>query len=113
LGLIDYGQVKKLTKEQRIELAKLIVFISDEDVENTVEQFVKMGFTTKNMNPYILWASAVVFFDRDDREFTQGLNLQMFIEGNVPTTPSSSPTLPSSFVQFPRTELEGPLRNDG
>ena len=75
--LHDLGQVKAISREQRIELSKLIVYLSAGAHEQTVEQWTKMGMKTRDMNPWVLEKHAEIAFNRDDRELCEGLNLQV------------------------------------
>ena len=80
IGLIDYGQVKHLTLEQRIELSKLCIYLCDDNSDYIVKQLNSMGHKTKYNDPWVMEKTARMFFDRDDEEITQGLNAQMFLE---------------------------------
>ena len=51
LGLIDYGQVKKLSKETRLLFAKLIIALDKDDKEEIVNLMKEAGMKTKNMDP--------------------------------------------------------------
>ena len=81
LGLIDYGQVKHLSASQRIELAKLIIHLGDDEREKIVRQITEsMGFETKYGDEWVIEKSARFYFDRDDEEITEGMNVQLFME---------------------------------
>lgn len=54
IGLIDFGQVKKISLDQRLLLAKLIVALRNDDLETTANLYSQMGFQTKNMKPVCL-----------------------------------------------------------
>lgn len=82
LALVDYGQVKSLTREQRLALARLIVALSRADPSNPalvdrIASIVRsMGLATEKNNPYVQFKLAQIGFDRDDPLVTNGLNLQ-------------------------------------
>ncbi|KAF0716465.1 Aste57867_2834 [Aphanomyces stellatus] len=81
IGLIDYGQVKHLTKEQRKSLARLVVALAEgteADVARSVVQDV--GVKTAKMDPYVLEKMGRTMMDRDDRAITEGMNIQLFVE---------------------------------
>ncbi|CAH0482435.1 unnamed protein product [Peronospora belbahrii] len=81
LGLIDYGQVKHISREHRIHLAKLIVALADGSREDIIAVLTKdMRIKTKNMDPYFLEKQARLMFDNDDRTVTEGMNPQLFLE---------------------------------
>ena len=44
LGLIDYGQVKVLTKEERLLFCKLIIALADDDKESICNLLEEAGF---------------------------------------------------------------------
>ncbi len=49
LGLIDYGQVKRLTPEERVKVAKLILSIANKESDDVIaDNFRCMGMKTKS-----------------------------------------------------------------
>ncbi|KAL7750010.1 hypothetical protein RI367_004525 [Sorochytrium milnesiophthora] len=66
IGLIDYGQVKELTREERLLLARLIVALAKDDREETVQRFHEMGYQSEHMDVRSAYANARLFFDRLD-----------------------------------------------
>jgi len=80
LGLIDYGQVKKLTLEQRLRIAELVVALADGNREGVVDAYTRMGFRTAKMDHGVIHAHATIGFDTDDRSVTGGENIQKFFE---------------------------------
>ena len=81
LGLIDYGQVKHLTIKQRIELAKLMIFLGDNNKDMIIKQMNdRMGFQTKYGDKWVIEKSARFYFDADDESVTEGMNVQLFLE---------------------------------
>lgn len=73
LGLIDYGQVKRISDDQRRALATLIVALADDDERGAVDAFVSAGFRTKRMDPECIFKYATLWFNRDDRAVTGGV----------------------------------------
>ncbi|RLN06549.1 hypothetical protein BBJ28_00024753, partial [Nothophytophthora sp. Chile5] len=81
LGLIDYGQVKHISREHRVHLAKLIVALAGGSRDEIIEVLTKdMRIRTANMDPYFLEKQARLMIDNDDRSVTEGMNAQLFLE---------------------------------
>ncbi|KAE8894362.1 hypothetical protein PF005_g25206 [Phytophthora fragariae] len=81
VGLIDYGQVKHISREHRVHLAKLIVALADGSRDDIIDVLTKdMRIRTTNMDPYFLEKQARLMIDNDDRTVTEGMNAQFFIE---------------------------------
>lgn len=81
LGLIDYGQVKHISKEHRLNLARLIVALAEGSREDIIRVLTQdMGIRTVNNNPYYLEKQARLMIDNDDRSITEGMNAQAFLE---------------------------------
>ncbi|CAJ1392755.1 unnamed protein product [Effrenium voratum] len=64
LGLIDYGACTRLTVEQRVCIARLLVAIADEDDDSVPGAFWSCGFRSKNQDPRLALLLAHVFFNR-------------------------------------------------
>jgi aarF domain-containing kinase len=58
LGLIDYGQVKTLTKEERLLFCRLIVALADDDKEKIIEALTEAGYRSEKMDPDIMYTYA-------------------------------------------------------
>ena len=80
LGLIDYGQVKQLTKRQRLQLCKLTIALANDDKEEVVRVMTESGFRTKRMDADIVYLYSKVSFDEDNARITNGLHIQEFME---------------------------------
>ena len=89
LALVDYGQVKVLTGEHRLRLARLFVALARAgEAEpappaaraNVARCLREMGTTTVRNDPDVLFQLARVYFDRDDAGATGGLHPQAFCE---------------------------------
>ncbi|CAI5719029.1 unnamed protein product [Peronospora effusa] len=81
LGLIDYGQVKHISREHKIHLAKLIVALASGSRGDIIDVLTKeMRIKTTNMDPYFLEKQARLMIDNDDRTVTEGMNPQLFLE---------------------------------
>ena len=103
LGLIDYGQVKSLTKEERHLFAKLIIAL-DEDNEDDISRLIaEAGYKSKYMDRDTMKLYAKVAFDDDSREITGGMHIQLFMEEIQKSDPIIS--LPTNFVMVSRCSL--------
>lgn len=81
LGLIDYGQVKHISREHRVHLAKLVVALAGGSRDDIIDVLTKdMRIRTTNMDPYFLEKQARLMIDNDDRTVTEGMNAQLFVE---------------------------------
>jgi len=80
LGLIDYGQVKKLSEEQRILMCKMIIALADEDKNEVVRLMRETGYRSRNMDPEVMYTFCKVSFDEDNMKITDGMHIQEFLE---------------------------------
>jgi aarF domain-containing kinase len=103
VGLIDYGQVKRLSLEERLDYARLIVALARGTKDDVVDQHVKMGFKTKNMNRDIIWRLTAFWNDRDDDSVTGGRNVQTFMDWAEETDPMDQPV--DAFIMAARVSV--------
>jgi aarF domain-containing kinase len=96
IGLIDYGQVKRLDKQTRHLFAKLIIALDDEDKEAVVQLMKDAGMRTKNMNPDVIYLYAKVSYDEISDQILKGKHVQLFMEDLESQDP---------IVQLPRELL--------
>jgi aarF domain-containing kinase len=81
IGLIDYGQVKRLDDKHRVLYAKFILALNKDDKEEIVRLYNKdMGIRTKDNLADVLYRHAVFYHDRDTADVMQGLNMHLFLE---------------------------------
>jgi aarF domain-containing kinase len=80
IGLIDYGQVKRLSKETRHLFAKLIIALDDDNREEVVHLMKEAGMETKHMDPHVIFMYAKVGFDQNNDTLLGGKHVQMFME---------------------------------
>jgi len=80
LGLIDYGQVKTMSVEDRITFAKLIVAFHRDDKSEIVRLYKQMGMRTEHNNEDIIYRHACFYNDRDTPDILQGRNMHLFLE---------------------------------
>lgn len=101
VGLIDYGQIAEISYEDRKKLARLILCLAENDRRNIIEAFRDMGFRTRRNDEEVCYKSAVVFFDRDSRDVTEGMNIQRYLEVLSQRDPVVS--FPQAFIMSART----------
>lgn len=80
LGLIDYGQVKVLSKKTRLLLCKLIIALDDDNREEIVSLMKELGYKSRDMNEDNIYLYAKVGYDQDNAELTGGKHIQLFME---------------------------------
>ena len=80
LGLIDYGQVKVLTKEERLLFCKLIIALADDDKESICNLLEEAGYRSQRMDKDIMYKFARVAYDEDNEELTEGKHIQLYME---------------------------------
>lgn len=80
MGLIDYGQVKRLPKETRIAFCKLIVALADEDRDEIIRLLKQLGYKSRDMDENNIYLYAKVGYDQDNYELLGGKHIQVFME---------------------------------
>lgn len=80
IGLIDYGQVKKISKETRHLFARLLIALDDDNKEEVVRLMQKAGMRTENMDPEVLYLYAKVSYDTINDKLLEGKHIQLFME---------------------------------
>jgi len=80
LGLIDYGQVKKISEQTRLLFARLIIALDEDNKEKIVELMKEAGMKTKNMDPEVIYLYAKVNYDTINDEILGGKHVQLFME---------------------------------
>lgn len=86
LALIDYGQVKELTKDQRVLAAAVIVALARGDPENPRHRAAiasiarRAGLKTACNNPDVMFKLTQISFDRDDALSLGGKNVMEVME---------------------------------
>jgi len=80
LGLIDYGQVKRLSDKDRHLLCRLVIALADDNKESIVNLTKQTGFKTKSMNEDLIYKYSKVYFDEDYPKITDGKHIQLFLE---------------------------------
>jgi aarF domain-containing kinase len=90
LGLIDYGQVKKITDHDRMHISKIIIALRQNNRKELKELAISSGYKSKYMNEDVIYKATVFSFDRDGRDVTEGLNAQQFMDKLYKTDPWES-----------------------
>lgn len=67
LGLIDYGQTRRLSDEERLSLAKVVIAVGTcADPSIVAESMQAAGFVTRDNTDNDMWMKyATIFFDSD------------------------------------------------
>jgi aarF domain-containing kinase len=104
LGLIDYGQVKKMTIEERVKYAKLIIAHAREDKAEVVRiHFNEMGTKTRKMDPEIGFLMSAFYNDRSTADVCGGKNLPTFIDWLEAKDPMVQ--LPEQYIMAARVNI--------
>lgn len=81
LGLLDYGQVKALTPENRQMYSKLIVALAEEDKDEVVRLwFDEIENITRDRNPDVAYALASFWHDRNTADVIGDQNMHLFLD---------------------------------
>src|SRR5210317_190989 len=80
IGLIDYGQVKRISKETRHLFARLLIALDDDNKEEIVKLMKEAGMKTQNMNPEVIYLYAKVSYDTINDKILEGKHIQLFME---------------------------------
>ncbi|MGK3758173.1 MAG: aarF domain-containing kinase [Bacillariaceae sp.] len=103
LGLIDYGQVKRLTKETRHIFAKLIIALDADDKDKIVSLMKEAGMKTKHMDPEVIYLYAKVNYAEITEQILKGRHIQMFMEDLEKKDPIVE--LPRDFLMVGRCNI--------
>ena len=67
MGLLDFGQVKQLSRDERKQIAELYVALYEEDREGVKAAMENIGFRTANGDIDVIYDHAQMHFDRLER----------------------------------------------
>lgn len=103
LGLVDYGQVKRFTNDQRIAYAKLVVALAEDD-RNEIVRVLRdeMGVRTRHNNEEILYKLACFWNDRETDDITGGRHMQAFLDWAESVDPIVDP---GDFIMASRMSM--------
>jgi len=103
LGLIDYGQVKTLTKEQRHLMCRILIALDDDDREEVVRLVREAGYKSRDMSPKNLFMYAKVAYDDDSSDVLNGKHLQILMEELNAEDPVEQ--FPTQFLMVARMSI--------
>lgn len=104
LGLIDYGQVKRMDVEHRIKYAKLIIAHARGDKEEIIRlHFDELGTRTRYRNKEIGYLMSCFYNDRDTDDICQGMNISDFIDWMQAQDPMIK--LPEEYIFASRVNI--------
>lgn len=103
LGLIDYGQVKTISKKDRLLMCKLIIALADENKENVFHIMKEAGYKSEKMDKDIIYRYAKVCYDEDNAELTDKKHIQIFLEDMHSRDPVEQ--LPKDFIMVGRASI--------
>jgi len=104
IGLIDFGQVKHMTLDDRIKLAKLHLAHARRDKAEVVRiHFDDLGVKTKNRNEDIAYRFSAFMNDRDTPDIMGGMNVAVFSDYCEKEDPIIK--LPDDFIMAQRASL--------
>jgi len=109
LGLIDYGNVKRLTIAERALLGRLIIALADDDRAAVIARARELGYRTRRNNQEVIFRLARLSFDRDDPESmtlpdgTVPANVQVYFESLAEMDPMTQ--IPPSVVMAARNSF--------
>mmetsp|Transcript_12349 Transcript_12349/g.18653 ORF Transcript_12349/g.18653 Transcript_12349/m.18653 type:complete len:579 (+) Transcript_12349:44-1780(+) len=103
LGLIDYGQVKTISKEERLVFCRLILALADDDKDGVVKALKEAGYKSQKMDEDIMYTYARVAYDEDNETLTQGKHIQLFMEELHDSDPVEH--LPQQYILASRVSI--------
>jgi aarF domain-containing kinase len=80
LGLIDFGQIKKISQETRFAIAKLILAVNEGDKEKTTLILNSLGLSSKLNDPNTQFRAISFWLDQENPELMLNLNTHKFLE---------------------------------
>ncbi len=81
LGLIDYGQVKRMTVDERVKYAKLMIAHARGDKAEVIRiHFDELGVRTKRNDPEVGYLMSCFYNDRDTKDVCDGRNIPEFLD---------------------------------
>ena len=104
LGLIDYGQVKRLDLNDRVKYAKLILALARDDREEIVRlYFDELGTKTKHRRADTAYRAACFWSDRDTPDVLGNHNIATFIDSLEAEDPMIQ--LPEAYIMASRVSV--------
>ncbi len=103
LALVDYGQVKKLPYQSRVNYARLMACLQDNDTDKIIEMGKQVGFNSKHNDPEVIYKLAAFWNDRATGDITGGKHLQVFLDEMEKKDPIGE--VPADFVLVGRCNV--------
>jgi hypothetical protein len=95
LGLIDMGQVKRLSDSERIEICKYLAVLGEKGVSTALRKQrvatlgLQHGYQSRDLNPDVMYNMVRFGLDQDGPEVTGGRNVQQFMDEQYARDPWS------------------------
>ena len=95
LGLIDMGQVKRLSDSERIEICKYLAVLGEKGVSTALRKQrvatlgLQHGYQSRDLNPDVMYNMVRFGLDKDGPEVTGGRNVQQFMDEQYARDPWS------------------------
>jgi aarF domain-containing kinase len=80
LGLVDFGQVKRLSPERLEQIARLVIALNDDDKEAICRIALEVGSRNLRNDPDVIYRLTAFWLDRDTPDVTLGLDIHKFLE---------------------------------
>jgi predicted unusual protein kinase regulating ubiquinone biosynthesis (AarF/ABC1/UbiB family) len=80
LGLIDFGQVKRLSPERVEQFSRLVIALNDDDRDQICEIAKEIGCNNRHNIPDVVYRLTAFWIDRDTPDITLGLDIHKFLE---------------------------------
>jgi aarF domain-containing kinase len=104
LGFIDFGQMKSLSIEERINYSKLIIAHARMDKEEVIRlHFDVLGTKTKFRNTEIGYLLSAFYNDRNTTDVVNGMNIATFIDYCEAIDPMTF--VPQQYVMAARSSI--------
>jgi len=78
IGLIDYGQFKRIDRAQRLRICHILGMLERGDKNGLMQLARKGGYRSKYFDPDVIWTMTRFGLDQDGPQVTGGKNIQQF-----------------------------------
>ena len=103
LALVDYGQVKHLPLDSRLNYARLMANFHDENRHKIISMAKVVGFVSERNDPDVIYKLASFWNDRATDDVTGGKHIQVFLDDMQKQDPIGE--VPSDFVLVGRCNI--------
>lgn len=80
LCLLDYGQMKRIPRDVRLQVAELTLALADDRRADVVRIMTALGVRTRRMDADVIYRLTAFWFDRDTHDVTGGENISNFLD---------------------------------